>query len=100
MTFARLILEIRHRVAALPDARQRTAAIERIARDILTEIPESDPMRRILATFLGLGDGDEFDASLLDQMTPELVLKLVMIASELLELERRTSRRILGAASH
>lgn len=43
-------------------------------------------MRRILAAFLGLGEGEEFDAALLDQMTPELVFKLDMIASGLLEI--------------
>lgn len=45
-------------------------------------------MRRILAAFLGLGEGDDFDVGLLDRMTPELVLRLDMIAAELLELGR------------
>lgn len=45
-------------------------------------------MRRILAAFLGLGEGDEFDATLLDQMTPELVLRLDMMLAELLEFGR------------
>ena len=40
-------------------------------------------MRRVLAAFLGLGEGEDFDATLLDQMTPELVFQLDMIASEL-----------------
>ena len=91
MTFARLLLEIRRRAAALPDDGRRPERIERIAREILDEIPEggqSDQVRRILAAFLGLGEGDEFDATLLDQMTPELVFRLDMIASELLELGR------------
>jgi hypothetical protein len=45
-------------------------------------------VRRVLAAFLGLGEGDEFDATLLGQLTPELVLRLDMIASQLLELGR------------
>ena len=91
MTFARLVLEIRRRTAALPDDGRRPEAIERLARDILTEIPEGEQaaqVRRILAAFLGLGEGDDFDAALLDQMTPELVLKLDMILADLLELGR------------
>ena len=102
MTFARLLLEIRRRAAALPDDGRRPEAIERIARQILDEIPEgeqSDHVRRILAAFLGLGAGDEFDATLLDQMTPELVFRLDMIASELLELGRTNEavRALRGA---
>lgn len=91
MTFAQLLLQIRRRAAALPDDRKRPQAIERIAREILADIPEgeqSDQVRRILAAFLGLGEGDQFDAALLDQMTPELVFRLDMVASELLELGR------------
>jgi len=45
-------------------------------------------MRRILAAFLGLGEGEEFDATLLDQLTPELVFRLDTIAAELLALGR------------
>jgi hypothetical protein len=56
-------------------------------------------VRRILAAFLWLGEGDEFDAALLDQMTPELVFRLDMIASELLELGRTNEvvRALRGA---
>ena len=79
MTFAHLLLEIRRRAAALGDDRKRPASIERIARDILAELPDGDQSARVLA----LGEGDEFDAALLDQMTPELLLRLDMIASEL-----------------
>lgn len=74
MTFARLLLEIRRRAAALPDDGRRPDAIEQIAREVLAEIPEGEQsaqVRRVLAAFLGLGDGDEFDAALLDQMTPD-----------------------------
>jgi hypothetical protein len=45
-------------------------------------------VRRILAAFLGIGQSDQFDAALLEEMTPELILRLDMIASELLELGR------------
>lgn len=91
MTFARLLLEIRRRAAALPDDGRRPQAIERIAREILADIPEGEQsaqVRRILAAFLGFGDGDEFDATLVDQMTPELVFRLDMILLELLDLGR------------
>jgi len=102
MTFARLLLENRRRAAALPDDGRRPEAIEQIARNVLADIPEgeqSDQVRRILAAFLGLGEGEEFDAALLDQMTPELVLRLDMIASELLELGRTNEavRELRGA---
>lgn len=91
MTFARLLLEIRRRSAALPDDCKRPESIERIVRSIIDEIPndqQSDQVRRIFAGFLGLGEGDDFDATLLDQMTPELIFRLDMILSELLELGR------------
>jgi len=89
VTFARLLLEIRRRAASLPEGRRRPEAIERIAREILAEMPRGEQeAQRILAAFLGLGQGDEFSAELLDELTPELVLKLDMIASELLELGR------------
>jgi hypothetical protein len=86
VTLARLLLEIRRRAAALPDDGRRPETIERIARDILDGIPtgeQSNQVRRVLAGFLGLGQDDDFDAALLDEMTPELVLRLDMIASEL-----------------
>jgi hypothetical protein len=91
VTFARLLLEIRRRAAALPDDGRRPQAIEQIAREVIAGISEgeqADQVRRILAAFLGLGEGDEFDATLLDQMTPELVLRLDMVAAEFLELGR------------
>jgi len=102
MTFARFLLELRRRSAALPADRKRPEAIERIAREILDDGPDgehSDQIRRIFAAFLGLGEGDEFDAALLDQMTPELVFRLDMIASELLDLGRTNEAvRALRAA--
>ena len=88
MTFARLLLEIRRRAAALPDDSKRPESIERIARDILADLPDGDQSARVLAAFLGVGEGDKFDAALLDQMTPELVLRLDMVASEFLEVGR------------
>jgi hypothetical protein len=93
MTFAQLLLEIRRRAAALPDDGRRPQAIEQFARDIRADIPEgeqSGQVRRILAAFLGFGEGEEFDSAMLDQMTPELVLRLDMIASERIELGRST----------
>jgi hypothetical protein len=91
VTFARLLLEIRRRAAELPGDRRRPATIERIARDALDCLVEGDDapeVRRILAAFLGLGEGDEFDVTLLDQMTPELIFRLDMILLELLDFGR------------
>lgn len=59
------------------------------SRQILDEMPEgeqSDQVRRVLAAFLGLAEGDEFDPSLIEQTTPELIFTLDMIAAELLGL--------------
>jgi hypothetical protein len=102
VTFARLLLEIRRRAAALPDDGKRPQAIERIARQILDEIPEGEQSAqvwRILAAFLGLGKGEQFDAAMLEDMTPELIFRLDMIASELLELGRTNEAvRALRAA--
>lgn len=102
VTFARLLLEIRRRAAALPDDGRRPEAFERLARNILTEIPEGEQaaqVRRILAGFLGLGEGEEFDASLLDQITPELIFRLDMILLELLDFGRtdETVKALRGA---
>ena len=102
MTLARLLLEIRRRTAEVADDDRRPKAIEQIAREILADMPEGEQaaqVRRILAAFLGLGERDEFDAALLDQMTPELVFRLDMIASELLELGRtdKAVRALRGA---
>jgi hypothetical protein len=102
MTFARLILEIRRRAASIPEDMRTPAAIEKIAREVLDFVPDSNQaadVRRILAGFLGIGEGEQFDAVFLDQMTPELIFRLDMIAAELLELGRTTEavRALRGA---
>ena len=102
MNFACLLIEIRRCAAALPGDGRRPQAIERIARETLADVrdrEQTDQARRILAGFLSLGAGDEFDAALLDQMTPELVFRLDMIAGELLELGRtnEAARALRGA---
>ena len=66
MTFARLVLLIRQRVAALAEVNRRPDVIARIAREVLDSVPEGEQsaqVRRILAAFLGLGEHDEFDAA-------------------------------------
>jgi hypothetical protein len=98
VTFAQLLLEIRRRAAALPDDGRRPAALGQIAREVLDEIPEGEQsaqMRCIVAEFLGLSQGHEFNARLLDQMTRELD----MIASELLKVGRMNEavRALRGA---
>lgn len=80
----------------------------RIAREILDSIRDGEQTaqaRRILAAFLGLGEGDEFDAALLDQMTPGLIFRLDLVAAGLLDLDRtdeivRVLRSALIRRSH
>lgn len=92
MTFAQVLLEVRRRASGLPDDGRRPEAIERIAREILAEIPAGDQVHQVRRipgqVSRAWCAGDEFDVALLDQMTPELVLRLDMMLAELLELGR------------
>jgi hypothetical protein len=91
MTFARLILEIRRRAAGLPQ-QLPTLAIERAAREVLQVAApgeEHDTTRYILAAVLGVEDGGNFDAGVLDALTPEVILRLDMLLEELLQFGRR-----------
>jgi hypothetical protein len=96
MTFAQFLIALRRRAATLPRDSKRPEDIDRLAREIINEIPngeQSAQVKRILAEFLGLGGGEKFDNSLLDQLTPEIVLQLDMIVAELVEFGR--TRKVL-----
>ncbi len=77
----------------LPEDGRTPVAIERLAREVLDSVPEgqqSDELRCILAAFLGIGEREDFgfDFTFLDNLTPETVFILDMIAADLLELGR------------
>ena len=42
----------------------------------MPEGEQSTQVRRILAAFIGVGEGDEFDAAILLEVTPELIFRL------------------------
>jgi hypothetical protein len=102
MTLARLILEIRRRAASLPQDLPRPMAIEQAAREILQAAArgeELDASRQILAALFGVGAGEDFDAAMLDALTPEVILRLDMLLEDLLQLGRRDEAvRALRAA--
>src|SRR4051812_1506834 len=87
MTFARLILEIRRRAAAMPQDVPRATAIEQVARELLKD--RGSPAERILAGLLGMDEGPGFDISILDAMTPETILRLDALAGEVIDYGRR-----------
>lgn len=89
MTFARLLLEIRRRAAGLPNDLPRSTALEQAAREALEMAgPQQEHSRKIMAALLGIGDDQEFDPAVLDSLTPEMVLRLDLIADQMLELGR------------
>jgi hypothetical protein len=89
MTFARLLLEIRRRAASLPNDLPRSTALERAAREVLEAAGQGpEPARQIMAALLGIGGDEAFDATILDGLTPEAVLRLRLIADRFLELGR------------
>lgn len=92
MTFARLLLEIRRRAASLPQQLPKPIAIEQAAWELLQAAApgeERDRARQMLAALLGIDGGGDFDASVFDVLTPEVVLRLDMLVEDLLQLGRR-----------
>jgi hypothetical protein len=77
-------------------------AVERAAREVLQAAApgeELDSSRQILAALLGMGAGEDFDAAILDMLTPEVVLRLDALLEDLLQLGRRDEAvRALRAA--
>jgi hypothetical protein len=89
MTFARLLLEIRRRAASLPNDLPRSMALKQAAREVLeTAGPQGESARKIMAALLGIGGEQDFDPAVLDSLTPEMVLRLDLIADQMLELGR------------
>jgi hypothetical protein len=89
MTFARLLLEIRRRAASLPNDLPRSTALEQAARDVLQPVGQQpEPARQIMAALLSIGAEQDFDATILDALTPEAVLRLDIIADRFVELGR------------
>jgi hypothetical protein len=101
MTFARLILEIRRQPTTLSQDLPRPVAIEQATRQVLQLAApgeELDTTRQVLAALLGIEGGD-YDASVLNALTPELILRLDMLLEDLLQLGRRDEAvRALRAA--
>lgn len=92
MTVARLVLEIRRRAATLPQQLPKPIAIEQAAREVLlmaTPGVEVDQTRRLLAALLGVEHGGSFDATMLDALSPEVILRLDALIEHLLQLGRR-----------
>jgi len=89
MTFARLLLEIRRRAASLPNDLPRRMALEQAAREVLMTAEEQpEPARKIMAALLGINGEQDFDPDMLYALTPEAVLRLDLIADQILELGR------------
>src|SRR3954469_8010612 len=87
MTFARLLVEIRRRAARMPQDAPRASAIEQAARELLKE--PAGAAERILAALVGIGEGETFDLSILDALTPEMIARLDMLAAEVIDFGRR-----------
>jgi hypothetical protein len=83
VTLARLIIEIRRRASATPDI-PRPMALEQAAREVLESTPRDVP-RRILDALLGIGEDDDFDATVLDALTPEAIMRLDMLAGAIID---------------
>jgi hypothetical protein len=96
MTFAGLLLEIRRRAAGMPHDVPRASAIEQAVAEVLKD--RRGPAERVLAALLGIGEGDTFDVSIFDALTPETIARLDMLAAEVIDFGRRDElARAVGA---
>jgi hypothetical protein len=67
----------------------RSTALEQAAREVLeTAGSHTEPAWKIMAALLGIGGEQNFDVGVLDALTPEAVLRLDLIADQMLELGR------------
>ncbi len=87
MTLASLVLEIRRRAAGMPQDVPRGSAIERAALEVLKD--PGGPVERILAALVGISQGEAFDLSILDALTPETIGLLDSLAGEVANFDRR-----------
>ena len=80
MTIARLVLEIRRRADTLSNDYPAAVALELAAREVLCSSSPTDedalPAHTTLMALLNLHEGQRFDATLLQGLTPELILRL------------------------
>src|SRR5947208_3589505 len=101
-TFAGLLLHLRRRAARIPQSVPRPAALEQAVREAINGFPgwdKADAPTRILAAIVGIREGEDFDLTLLDQLTPEAVLQLDLIAGDIIDhgCEREAVRAIRAA---
>jgi len=84
----------------LPNDLPRSMALEQAAREVLeTAREQREPACKIMAALLGIGGEQDFDAGVLKALTPETVLRLDLIADQMLELGRTAEAvRALRAA--
>ena len=59
MTLAQLILEIRRRAATMPHDFPRESALEKAARELLSD--RNGPAERVLSVLLGIGQAESLD---------------------------------------
>jgi hypothetical protein len=85
VTFARLLLEIRRRAADMPQDFTRATALRTAVLEAINRGAEAEPGRTVLAALVGVREHGDFDPSILDQLTPEDVLRLDLIAGEIID---------------
>ncbi len=84
VTFTSLLQEIQRRAQMEPPGLPRPVALERAARIVLGP-DEPDPAYRILRTIIGAGPEYTFDLAALESLTPDVVLRLDLVAAEIVE---------------
>jgi hypothetical protein len=85
-TFAGLLLEVRRRAASIPAEVPRPFALEQAVRELLaTDRPlaEVELPRRILGALVGINEGGAFDAKILDSLSPEDVLRIDFLVTDI-----------------
>jgi len=75
----------------------RASAIERAAREVLKD--PGEPAERVLAALVGIGEGETFDVSILDALTPKTIVLLDSLAGEVVDFGRRDELAIAIAAA-
>jgi hypothetical protein len=71
----------------MPQDVPRASAIELAASEVLKN--PGGPAERILAAIVGISEGDAFDVSILDALTPESIMLLDSLAGEVTDSGRR-----------
>jgi hypothetical protein len=71
----------------MPQDVPRASAIEQAALVVLKD--PGGPAERILATIVGISEGEAFDVSILDALAPETIMLLDSLAAEVIGSGRR-----------